>query len=122
VIEGLERCRGGRRPLDLTGVDLHPRQTRGMLGSLSRPRRGSRAPRAKPSRIETAQGGSGMTAVGSLNRPVSFGDATPSAPPPLHVPRVAPLERPLGRLSFFATLLQNPLRIDRKSTRLNSSH
>jgi cytochrome P450 len=51
-----------------------------------------------------------MTAIGSLTPAATFGDAAASIPP-LHVPRVAPLERPLGRLSFFATLLHNPLRI-----------
>jgi hypothetical protein len=30
---------------------------------------------------------------------------------PVYAPRVPPLERPLGALSSFATLLRNPLRI-----------
>src|SRR5262245_12521812 len=30
---------------------------------------------------------------------------------PLHVPRVTPLDSPVGTLSFFAKLLQNPLRV-----------
>ncbi len=50
-----------------------------------------------------------MTAVGSLARQQP--DRVGAATAPLHVPRVAPLDRSLGRLSFFATLLQNPLRI-----------
>jgi len=51
-----------------------------------------------------------MTAVGSLHRSLpSTRDA--EAPSALHVPRVAPLEHPLGALSFFARLLHNPLRI-----------
>src|SRR5262245_35544386 len=52
-----------------------------------------------------------MTAVGSLNRQGPSSDRPTPARPPLHVPRVAPLDRSLGPLSFFATLLQNPLRI-----------
>jgi cytochrome P450 len=52
-----------------------------------------------------------MTAVSSLQM-------EPQAPAPvskptsaLYVPRVPPLEGSLGRVSFFATLLKNPLRI-----------
>ena len=40
----------------------------------------------------------------------SHGVATQSVAP-LYAPRVAPLDGPVGNLSFFATLLRNPLRI-----------
>src|SRR5262245_56996237 len=40
----------------------------------------------------------------------SHGFATQSVAP-LYTPRVAPLDGPVGNLSFFATLLRNPLRI-----------
>jgi cytochrome P450 len=48
-----------------------------------------------------------MTAVGSIPLSSPHREAMDS----LHVPPVAPLDRPLSTLSFFATLLQNPLRI-----------
>jgi cytochrome P450 len=51
-----------------------------------------------------------MTAVGALN-PSFASSKTAAAPTGLYVPRVAPLDGPLGAVSFFAKLLHNPLRI-----------
>ena len=55
--------------------------------------------------------GSNMTAAPLFDsQETSHGFATQSVAP-LYAPRVAPLEGPVGNLSFFATLLRNPLRI-----------
>ena len=42
---------------------------------------------------------------------IDTGQLSPGMAAPLYVPRVAPLDGPVGTLSFFATLLRNPLRI-----------
>ena len=55
--------------------------------------------------------GSNMTAAPLFDsQETSHGFATQSVAP-LYAPRVTPLDGPVGNLSFFATLLRNPLRI-----------
>src|SRR4029077_9116875 len=57
------------------------------------------------------QGGSNMTAVGSLNRSFASSNRADETSGVLYVPRVQPLDGALGALSFFTRLLKNPLRI-----------
>ncbi len=52
-----------------------------------------------------------MTVATSIDVKQSAPDRTPLPASALYVPRVAPLGGPVGTLSFFATLLRNPLRI-----------
>src|SRR5262245_48486642 len=52
-----------------------------------------------------------MTVATSIDGKQPAPDRTPLLATPLYVPRVAPLAGPVGALSFFAKLLQNPLRI-----------
>ncbi|HEU0063318.1 MAG TPA: cytochrome P450 [Hyphomicrobiaceae bacterium] len=52
-----------------------------------------------------------MTAVGSLGRSFASPNLAADISAGLYVPRVEPLEGPLGSFSFFTRLLKNPLRI-----------
>jgi cytochrome P450 len=52
-----------------------------------------------------------MTAVGSLDRSFASPNRAAETSGGLYVPRVEPMDRALGRLTFFSRLLKNPLRI-----------